>query len=218
MNLTLTITSTIVVSALLLSACATDDPNQRAKAGAAIGAVAGAVLGHQVHDKRGRYVGAIAGAAAGAGIGNYMDKQQQEMERQLAEEQRNHEIELERVREDTLKLNLDSEVSFGFNSDQINPAFHETLGKVSNIISQYDQTSVKIVGHTDNRGSESYNQDLSERRALSVANYLLKNGVSSQRISTEGQGERNPRGDNNTELGRQANRRVEIFLQSTHPE
>jgi len=215
MNLKLKTTSTLVFFTLLLGACATDDPNQRAKTGAVIGAVTGAVLGHQIHDKRGRYVGAIAGAAAGAGIGNYMDKQQQEMERQLAEEQRNHEIELERVREDTLKLNLNSEVSFGFNSDQLNPAFHATLDKVSDIIRQYNQTNVQIIGHTDNRGSESYNQDLSERRALSVANYFAKNGVASQRISTEGHGEKSPRGDNNTELGRQLNRRVEIFLKST---
>ncbi len=214
MNLKLKTTSTLVFSTLLLGACATDDPNQRAKTGAAIGAITGAVLGHQVHDKRGRYIGAIAGAAAGAGIGNYMDKQQQEMERQLAEEQRNHEIELERVREDTLKLNLNSEVSFSFNSDQLNSAFNSSLSKVSDVISQYDQTSVQIIGHTDDRGSESYNQDLSERRALSVANYFSQNGVAPQRISTEGQGEQSPRGDNSTELGRQSNRRVEIFLKS----
>ena len=215
MKLRLKTTSTLLFSSLLLGACATDDPNQRAKAGAAIGAVAGAVLGHQAHDKRGRYVGAIAGAAAGAGIGNYMDKQEQEMERQLAEEQRNHEIELERVREDTLKLNLNSEVSFSSNSDKLNPAFNATFGKVSDIISQYDQTNVQIIGHTDNRGSESYNLDLSERRAQAVAKYFTQNGVASQRISTEGQGEQNPRGDNSTKSGRQSNRRVEIFLQSS---
>jgi outer membrane protein OmpA-like peptidoglycan-associated protein len=215
MNTKSIITVTLISFIFFIAGCATDSPNRRAQTGAAIGAVTGAILGHQVHDKRGRYIGAIAGAAAGAGIGNYMDKQQQEMERQLAEEQRKHEIELERVREDTLKLNLDSEVSFGFNSDQINPAFHTTLGKVSEIISQYDQTNVQIIGYTDSRGSERYNQDLSERRALSVADYFSKNGVSSQRISTEGQGEKNPRGDNNTEVGRQSNRRVEIFLQST---
>jgi outer membrane protein OmpA-like peptidoglycan-associated protein len=215
MNTKLIVTVTFINVIFFMTGCATDSPNRRAQTGAAIGAVTGAILGHQVHDKRGRYIGAIAGAAAGAGIGNYMDKQQQEMERQLAEEQRKHEIELERVREDTLKLNLDSEVSFGFNSDQINPAFHTTLGKVSKIIRQYDQTNVQIIGYTDNRGSERYNQDLSERRALSVANYFSQSGVSSQRISTEGQGEKNPRGDNNTEVGRQSNRRVEIFLQST---
>lgn len=215
MKLRLKMTSTLLFSSLLLGACATDDPNQRAKAGAAIGAVAGAVLGHQAHDKRGRYVGAIAGAAAGAGIGNYMDKQEQEMERQLAEEQRNHEIELERVREDTLKLNLNSEVSFGSNSDKLNPAFNATLGKVSDIISQYNETNVQIIGHTDDRGSESYNLGLSERRAQAVANYFSQNGVASQRISTEGQGEKNPRSDNSTKSGRQSNRRVEIFLQSS---
>lgn len=215
MNTKLKMTAALVCSTFFLGACATNDPNLRAKTGAAVGAIAGAVLGHQADDKKGRYVGAAAGAAAGAAIGNYMDKQQQEMERQLAEEQRRNEIELERVREDTLKLNLDSEVSFGYDSDQLNPSFSSSLDKLSSIISQYDQTNVRIVGHTDSRGSESYNQDLSERRALSVANYFTRNGVASQRISTEGRGELEPRGENDTEAGRQLNRRVEIFLQST---
>jgi outer membrane protein OmpA-like peptidoglycan-associated protein len=214
MNPKLKVSTLFLSSAMLLTACATDDPNRRAKTGAAIGAIAGAVIGHQAHDERGRYVGAMAGAAAGAAAGNYMDKQQQEMERQLAEEQRKNEIELERVKEDTLKLNLDGEVSFANNSDKINPAFDKTLDKVSGIISQYNETSVQIIGHTDNRGSDSYNQDLSERRALSVANFLSQNGVSSQRITTEGRGELEPRSENNTKEGRELNRRVEILLQS----
>jgi outer membrane protein OmpA-like peptidoglycan-associated protein len=204
----------VLVAALTLGACATDDPNERAKIGAAVGAVAGAVIGHQAHHDRGKYVGAAAGAAAGAAIGNYMDKQQQALEEQLAAEQRSHQIELERVREDTIKLNLSSEVSFDYDSAALKPSFYPSLDKIASVISQHDQTSIEIVGHTDSRGSEAYNQRLSEQRAESVANYLIQRGVSSSRITTSGRGELEPRGTNSTEAGRQLNRRVEIFLRS----
>ncbi len=204
----------VLVAALTLGACATNDPNERAKIGAAVGAVAGAVIGHQAHHDRGKYVGAAAGAAAGAAIGNYMDKQQQALEEQLAAEQRSHQIELERVREDTIKLNLSSEVSFDYDSAALKPSFYPSLDKIASVISQHDQTSIEIVGHTDSRGSEAYNQRLSEQRAESVANYLIQRGVSSSRITTSGRGELEPRGTNSTEAGRQLNRRVEIFLRS----
>lgn len=208
-------TTAIASSLLVLSACATDDPNQRAKIGAAVGAVTGAVIGNQTgNDRTGRVVGAVAGAAAGATIGKYMDDQQKEMEEQLAAEQQRHEIELERVKEDTLKLNLNSEVSFDFDSAKLKPSFYPTLDKLARIIRDYEKTTVTIVGHTDSVGSDQYNQRLSEQRAQAVAEYLPRHGVSFSRISTEGRGEYEPRADNATEAGRQLNRRVEIFLTS----
>ncbi len=206
---------TVLLLSAALAACATDDPNQRAKMGAAIGAVTGAVIGNQTDTGRtGRVVGAIAGAAAGASIGKYMDDQEKEMQQQLAEEQRRHEIELERVREDTLKLNLSSEVSFDFDSAALKPSFYPTLDKLADVISQYDRTTVTVVGHTDSRGSAEYNQRLSERRAQAVADYLARHGVDYSRIRVEGRGESEPRADNSTEAGRQLNRRVEIFLRT----
>ncbi len=205
----------ITVTALALTACAADDPNQRAKVGAAVGAVAGAVIGNQARSDRGKIVGAVAGAAAGAAIGNYMDKQQQALEEQLAAERQAHQIELERVREDTIKLNLSSEVSFDYDSASLKPSFYPALDKIADVIRQHDQTSVEIVGHTDSRGSEAYNQRLSEKRAEAVANYLIQRGVDPSRITTSGRGESEPRGTNSTEAGRQLNRRVEIFLRST---
>lgn len=207
-------TFTVVIATTLFSGCATDDPHQRAKIGAGIGAVAGAVLGHQANDDNGKFVGAAAGAAAGAAIGNYMDKQQREMEEQLADEQRSKEIELERVQEDTIKLNLSSEVSFDTDSSAIKPSFYSSLNKISGIINQYDQTTIRIVGHTDSRGSDEHNQILSEKRAESVRSYLNDQGVSMPRMRTIGMGETQPIGDNSSRSGQSENRRVEIFLKS----
>ncbi len=195
-----------------LSGCATDDPNRRAKTGAAVGAIAGAVLGHQIDGDKGRFVGAAVGAMTGGAVGNYMDKQQRELEAQLAEEQRNNEIELERLKNDVLKVNLNSEVSFDFNKADIKPGFYGTLNKLASVVAKYDNTVIHIVGHTDSSGSDSYNQQLSERRALSVKDYLAANGVSVSRIRTEGRGESEPRATNATPEGRAMNRRVEIYL------
>ncbi len=198
--------------AFLASGCAVDDPNQRAKIGAVAGAAIGAVLGNQKGERKSTVGGAAIGAAAGAAIGHYMDKQQQEMERQLAAERAQRKIELERVKDDTIKLNLSSEVTFDTDSAKLKPSFYPSLDKVASIISKYNQTSVRVIGHTDSRGTEAYNQKLSERRAESVSSYLALKGVDYNRITVEGRGETEPRASNDTEAGRAANRRVEILL------
>lgn len=205
-------TVTSITLLIALSGCATDDPNRRAKTGAAIGAIAGAVLGHQVDGDKGRFVGAAAGAMAGGAVGNYMDKQQRELEEQLAEEQRRNEIELERLKNNVLKVNLSSEVSFDVNKADVKPGFYGSLNKLANIVAKYDNTIVHVVGHTDSSGDDSYNQQLSERRALSVKNYLAANNVSADRTRIEGRGESEPRSSNATPEGRAQNRRVEIYL------
>jgi outer membrane protein OmpA-like peptidoglycan-associated protein len=203
----------LTAGALVLGGCTQpDDPNRRAKTGAAIGAVAGAVLGHQLDGGSGKWVGAAVGALAGAGVGHYMDNQQQAFEQSLADEQAAHQLEIERLKDDTLKLTVDSEVSFDFNRAEIKPAFLGSLDKLAAVIVKYDRTVVHVVGHTDSIGSDAYNQDLSERRAQSVGDYLASRGVPSQRLRTEGRGEREPRATNATEAGRQLNRRVEIFV------
>lgn len=202
----------IALTLTVATGCATDDPNRRAKIGAATGAVAGAVLGHQLDDSAGRWVGAAAGALAGGAVGNYMDNQQQDFEAALAEERAAHEMEVERLRDDTLKLTLDSEVSFDFDRATIKPAFRPSLDKLARVIDKYERTVVHVVGHTDSVGRDDYNQRLSERRAESVADYLVATGVPAARLRTEGRGEREPRATNDTEAGRQLNRRVEIFV------
>jgi outer membrane protein OmpA-like peptidoglycan-associated protein len=197
---------------LTIGGCATDDPNQRAKIGAAVGAVAGAVIGHQLDDSAGRWVGAAVGALAGGAVGNYMDNQQREFEESLAREREANQLEIERLRDDTLKLTVDSEVSFDFAKADIKSAFRPSLNKLGDLIIKYDRTVVHVVGHTDSVGSDDYNQQLSERRAQRVGDYLVSYGVPASRLRTEGRGESEPRASNQDEAGRQLNRRVEIFV------
>ena len=114
--------------------------------------------------------------------------------------------------DDSLKLILDSQVSFDVDSARINPGFADALRRMASVIKKYDKTVVHIIGHTDSTGSEEYNQRLSERRAQAVAAFFIAQGVNPARIHTEGRGEREPRASNATEAGRQLNRRVEIYL------
>lgn len=203
----------VIGTALSLAACAADDPNQRAKTGAAIGAVTGAIIGKQVSGgKKGAITGAVIGAIAGGGVGTYMDKQQREFEEALEEEQRRNDLEIQRLKDDSLKIDVSNEVSFDFDSARLKPAFLPTLDKVANVLSRYDRSVVHVIGHTDSTGSESYNQQLSERRAHSVVDYLAAHGVDPHRLRTEGRGETEPRDTNATEAGRQLNRRVEILI------
>jgi len=208
-----------------LSACATapNDPNKQAKdkaaMGAMLGAVAGAVVGYNSDSNRerglarGLALGAVAGGAVGAGVGTYMDKQEAEFNQQLSSERQTNQVEIQRLKNENLKITMNSEVSFDNNSSAMKPAFHDTLNKVANILQRYPRTTVRIVGYTDSRGSEAYNLNLSEQRAKSVAWALQDNGVSHQRVSIEGRGEANPRANNASAAGRQLNRRVEMFIQ-----
>lgn len=203
----------VTAMATMISACATDDPNQKAKTGAAVGAVAGAVIGHSIeNDKGGLLVGAAVGAAAGAGIGHYMDNQQKEMEAALAEEQARHDLEVKRLQDETLKIDISSEISFDFGSAALKPAFMPTLEKVADILARYPKTVIHVVGHTDSVGSESYNMELSRHRAQSVVNYFVLQDIAQSRLVAVGRGEVEPRASNDTEQGRQLNRRVEIYV------
>ena len=204
----------VTAMATILSACATtDDPNRNAKTAAAIGAAAGAIIGYAVDDGAGGVlVGAAVGAAAGAGIGHYMDNQQKEMEAALAEEQARHDIEVKRLQDETLKIDISSEISFDFGSAALKPAFMPTLQKVSDILKRYPRTIIHVVGHTDSVSSSSYNMELSRHRAQSVVNYFVLQGISQSRLVTVGRGELEPRASNETEAGRQLNRRVEIYV------
>jgi outer membrane protein OmpA-like peptidoglycan-associated protein len=211
----------LALGGLLLAGCTTNpDGTQsinRAAVGGAVGAVAGGLLGNQLdrdgNRDRGTITGAIAGAAAGAGLGYVMDRQEKELRQQLANERAANEIEIERVRDDLLKLTLDSEVSFDFDSASIKPAFQPSLNKLADVLAKYDRNKVTVVGHTDSTGSDSYNQALSLRRADAVVNELANRGVPRERLAAVGRGKAEPRADNSTEAGRQLNRRVEILVQ-----
>jgi outer membrane protein OmpA-like peptidoglycan-associated protein len=197
---------------LVLAGCAANDPHRRAKTGAAIGGVAGAVTGAILGDGKGAVVGGAVGAMGGAAIGDYMDKQQKAFDEALAEEQRQKEIEIERMQDESLKLSLSNEVSFDFGKADIKPAFEPSLAKLTDVLQKYNKTNVQVVGHTDSVGSEESNQRLSERRAQAVVGYLASHGVSTSRLRAEGRGEREPRDSNDTEAGRALNRRVEIYV------
>ena len=121
-------------------------------------------------------------------------------------------MEVQRLQDGSIRVDLPSEVTFDFNSDRVRPEFAPTLGEMARILNQDPRSTVTIVGHTDSVGSDAYNMDLSLRRARSVAAELNYRGVDRGRLYTEGRGERQPRADNATEQGRRMNRRVEIFI------
>ena len=207
------------VFALGVSACATytgqtnapDDPNRTKRGaliGAAIGAAAGLLSGDDAVERRQRaLVGAGVGGLAGAGIGAYQDRQEAELRRQMAG------TGVDVVRQgDNITLNMPSNITFDFDSSTLKPQFTPILDNVAQTLTQYNQTVVEVAGHTDNVGTDSYNQALSERRANSVAAYLGSRGVMQQRMITVGAGESRPIASNDTESGRAQNRRVEITL------
>jgi outer membrane protein OmpA-like peptidoglycan-associated protein len=217
----MTRTAWLALGCLLVASCTTNpDGTQsvnRAAVGGAIGAVAGGVIGNRLDKKGSRtggtVAGAVAGAAVGGGLGYLFDKQEKEFEQELANERANNEIEIERVRDDLLKLTLDSEVSFDYDSAAIKPAFQPSLTKLANVLAKYDRNQVTVVGHTDSTGSDAYNQGLSVRRAEAVVGELADRGVPPSMLQATGRGESEPRADNGTEAGRQLNRRVEILIQ-----
>lgn len=213
---------TALTLALGLASCATTgaNDNQKTKEGAAVGALTGAALGAIIgynQDRSGgaltgALVGAAAGGAIGAGVGSYMDKQQAEFNERLAAEERANQIEVQRLKDQSLKITMNSEVSFDFDSAVIKPAFNVTLDKVADIVNRYTRTHIRIIGHTDNVGSAAYNQQLSLQRAQAVATYLEAKGVAPQRVATVGMGASQPRASNATAAGRQLNRRVEMLI------
>ena len=210
----MSIVRSLVVAALVVgvAGCA-GDPNQRTKIGAGTGAVVGAVLGNQVsHAKGAPIVGAVVGALAGGAVGRYMDNQQRELEKQLAEEAQRNELQIVRIAGDALKIGIASDVSFDVNSATLKPEALNTYAKIAGILKSYDKTVIHVVGHTDSTGSADYNQGLSERRASSVSSYIAQNGVPASRMREEGRGLREPIADNGNPDGRTKNRRVDIVL------
>ena len=215
-------TKTGIAAALattMLAGCATytgqtsdpNDPNRTQRGaliGAGIGAVAGLLSGKDATERRQRaMVGAGIGGLAGAGVGAYQDRQEAELRRQTA----GTGVDVQRDG-DVIKLNLPDGVTFDFNKTNVKPQFYPALNSIASTIKQYDQTIVEINGHTDNVGSLSANQTVSDRRAQSVAAYLSGQGVQQVRMETHGYNYQYPVASNDTEQGRALNRRVEIRL------
>ena len=200
----------------LLAGCTTNPYTGEREAGKAgiyggVGAVTGAVIGAATSSKKdrakGALIGAAVGGAAGGGYGYYVDTQEAKLRQTLqgtgVQVQRNG---------DELTLIMPGNITFASNSADISSGFYSTLNSLVLVFQEFDKNGIDIVGHTDSTGSLELNQNLSNRRAQSVASYLTSNGVPAQRISAYGAGPNQPIASNATEAGRAQNRRVEINL------
>ncbi|HUV36949.1 MAG TPA: OmpA family protein [Patescibacteria group bacterium] len=182
----------------------------RTKKGAIIGTATGAAVGAAIGKRTGNtavgaIIGAAVGGAAGAYIGNYMDKQAEEIERDLEG------ATVERVGEG-IKITFDSGILFDVNKAGLRPVAMTNLDKLAAILNKYNDTDVLIEGHTDSTGPEEYNLDLSRKRAQSVANHIATQQVDATRFTIMGYGESQPIATNETNEGRQQNRRVELAI------
>jgi outer membrane protein OmpA-like peptidoglycan-associated protein len=209
----------LVVGAMLGStACQALDPytgesrvNKTTK-GAVIGAVggaaAGAISGRNGDSRRKRaLIGAGVGALAGGAVGAYMDRQAARLRQELAATG----VSVTRNGEEVI-LNMPGDITFATDSADLRPDFYDVLNSVAKVLAEYDKTIVRVAGHTDDTGSTSHNQLLSERRAQTVARYLVTHDIAELRVEPIGLGESSPVASNASEDGRQRNRRVELVL------
>ncbi len=191
-------------------------PGTRTKQGAIGGAIAGGLVGiasqrggTSQDQLQGALLGALGGAAVGAAVGANLDKQSAELRRSL-----DSQIDVQN-KGDYIAVNAPGSLLFAFDSDQLSSDGQRNLRSLAGNLATYPDSTIEVVGHTDNVGSEEYNNNLSVRRANNVSNVLQSNGVSTGRLVAYGRGERIPIATNDTAAGRQANRRVEINIRPT---
>jgi outer membrane protein OmpA-like peptidoglycan-associated protein len=186
--------------------------------GAAAGTIMGAGLGYAIGGGRGAAAGAVIGGLIGGGIGYMMDKQEKEFKQELARSQAQTQaaiLEGVKKEQDAIILTFKSDLLFNVNSATINPGAFGSgeISRVAQIMNKYPDTTIKVIGYTDSTGSEAYNQQLSQQRAVSVMNALAAQRVNTGRMTAIGMGESNPIADNGTAEGRMQNRRVNIVIQ-----
>jgi outer membrane protein OmpA-like peptidoglycan-associated protein len=209
----------VSLAAMVAAACTTTDPYSSAPrrnntgTGVIAGALGGALLGYLTNTnnseegRKNALIGAGIGALAGGAVGQYMDRQQRALEAELS----GTGVGVAR-QGDNLVLRMPADVTFATNSASMDPRFGPVLADVARVLNQYDQSIVDVVGHTDSTGGDHINQPLSERRASSVAQALVSNGVLPDRLYVQGVSSRNPVASNDTVAGRAQNRRVEILI------
>lgn len=197
----------LLCAVILLPGCSS---MKRSTKGAAIGTAAGGAMGAVIgrasgNTGLGAIIGATVGGATGAIIGHQMDKQAAEIENTVPD------AKVERVGEGIV-VEFSSNVLFDFDKAYLRADAQPTLNKLVDVLTKYPDTDIELQGHTDNTGTEKYNQTLSEKRARSVDTYLVKKGITTKRIKIRGFGETIPKYDNTTESGRARNRRVEFLI------
>jgi outer membrane protein OmpA-like peptidoglycan-associated protein len=219
MRAKLIVASVSIAAMLGAAACTTTDPysstpgRNNTATGAVAGALGGALLGYLTNTSSGEQgrknalIGAGVGALAGAGVGQYMDRQQRALEAELS----GTGVGVAR-QGDNLVLRMPSDVTFATNQSSLDSRFLPVLADVARVLNEYDRSMVDVIGHTDSSGGDAINQPLSERRASSVASYLMDNGVIRERLYVAGVSSRNPIASNDTVQGKAQNRRVEILI------
>jgi outer membrane protein OmpA-like peptidoglycan-associated protein len=197
----------ILSSVLILAGCASWNKTQKgAVVGTAAGAGMGAVIGKAAGNTAlGAIIGAAVGGTTGAVIGHSMDKQAEEIKKSVPD------AKVERVGEGIV-VEFSSNVLFGFDKTLLSYDAKSNLDKLVTVLNEYKDTDIELQGHTDSKGSESYNQDLSEKRAETVSGYLGAKGITESRMNIKGFGETAPKYDNTTTDGRSQNRRVEFLI------
>lgn len=202
-----TLAALIALGTIATSGCASMSNKERgAVIGAGAGAAVGGVIGNQTGSTaRGAIIGAAVGGAAGAIIGHQMDQQAKELDQSIAG------AKVERVGEG-IEVTFDSGLLFDFDSDRIKPEAAKNLQELAKSLNKFGNSNLMIVGHTDSQGEDAYNMALSVRRANAASAYLQSQGVPASRISTAGRGESEPVASNDTDAGRQQNRRVEVAI------
>lgn len=197
----------VLSAAFIFTGCASWNKTQKgAVIGTASGGAAGAVIGRASGNTAlGAIIGAAVGGASGAVIGRQMDKQAEEIEKAVPD------AKVERVGEGIV-VEFSSSVLFGFDKSGLSNDAKINLDKLVTVLNSYADTNIEIQGHTDSKGSEAYNQDLSVQRARTVSYYLTDKGISSGRLTVKGFGESLPKYENDTENGRAQNRRVEFLI------
>ena len=212
-KLSITSITSAALIALTLSGCANMSETQKGTAqGAGIGAVAGALLGAATGGSKGAATGAVLGGAVGAGGGYIWSKKMQDQKAAMEQATAGTGVAVSQTTDNRLKLDIPSDVSFDVGRSAIKPNFAPILNQFATSLNQNPVTTVTIIGHTDNTGSDAINNPLSIDRADSARDYLVSRGVARTRIATDGRGSREPVADNNSQQGRDKNRRVEIYV------
>ena len=211
-----------IAAAIAVAGCADMTETQKGTtAGAGIGAAGGAAIGAATaggHTGRSAATGAAIGGAVGA-IGGYIwSKKMEESRQKMAQAAQGTGIDVSRTADNRLKLNIPSDAGFDTNRSDIRPALRTVLDKFSTTLNEHTVTTIAVIGHTDSTGSDAVNNPLSLARARSTRDYLVGHGVAASRISIDGRGEHEPIASNDTESGRAANRRVEIYIAEAAPQ